>query len=41
MVMLTHTEILVSVMRLNHCPEHEDRSSHGFDVLYLSHLLGS
>lgn len=39
--MLTHTEILVSFMRLNHCPEHEGRSSHGFDVFYLSVLLGS
>lgn len=40
-VMLTSTGILVSFMRLNYCPEHEGRSSHVFDVFYLSNLLGA
>lgn len=39
-VMLTSIGILVSFMRLNYCPEHEGRSSHVFDVFYLSNLLG-
>lgn len=37
--MLIHIEVLISFMRLNLGPEHEDRSSHAFDVFYLSYLV--